>query len=348
MAQDYYEVLGLKKGASKDEIKKAFREAAKKHHPDKGGDPEEFKKINEAYETLSDEQKKAQYDQFGSAGPQFGGGGSGGFGGFSGFQGGDFSGVEDIFSSFFGGGFGGAQSARSPKSRGSDLEVEVVLDFDEMMNGVKKSFTSTHYVTCEKCKGEGGSGSKTCSTCQGTGSSVQQIRTPFGTVQQRTTCPDCQGEGKKFEKECDECHGEGRVEKKKKIEVKIPSGVDTGETLRVRGSGEAGRRGGSAGDLFVHVRVKPSKQFQRRGTDIISVLQISVFEALLGKEATVDTFWGKVELKIPELTKDGQMLRIRGKGIKRGSQQGDHIVRVEYDMPKKLSKKQREALEGLV
>ena len=345
MAKDLYSVLGVDKSASQADIKKAYRDAAKKHHPDKGGDAEEFKKINEAYEVLGNDKKRSNYDQFGStdgAGSGFGGYGGGGFDA-SGF---DFGGdMGDLFSSFFGGGGGGA--TRSATSRGSDLEVEVILDLEDALKGITKKFSSTQFIKCEKCNGEGGAGQKTCSTCSGRGIVSQQVRTPFGVVQNQATCPDCEGSGKKFDSECSDCHGEGRVRKSKKITINIPEGVQNGETLRVRGEGEAGRRGGSAGDLFVHVRVRESRKWDRHGMDLITELNISPWEAMLGGSFEIETFWGRVEMDVLECTKDGTLMKLRGKGVKRGSRQGDHLVRIIYDMPKKLSKKEREVLEDL-
>jgi len=350
MSSDYYDVLGVKKGATKADIKKAFREKAKKHHPDKGGNEAEFKKINEAYETLSDDSKRSQYDQFGKAGAGFGGGnGSSGFSGTSGFssQGfnaSDFGGFEDIFSSFFGGG-GGSPRQKSGKTRGSDLEVDLEIDFDDAMRGVAKIFGSRNFEPCEECSGVGGSGKKKCDTCQGRGTVSQQFQTPFGVVNQNATCPKCQGVGESFEKVCHKCKGSGRVEKSVKIEVKIPAGINNGDTLRVPGKGEAGQRGGARGDFYVHIRVRPSGKFNRRGLDLLSVLEISPFDALTGGSFDVETFWKKEKLKIPENTRDGQMFRIAGKGVKKGHQSGDHLVQVKYKMPNKISKKLKELLE---
>jgi len=342
---DYYDRLGVKKGASKDEIKKAYRAKAKQHHPDKGGDEAEFKKINEAYETLSNDQKKAHYDQFGSAGPQggFGGGGFGGGFGGGGFNAQNFSGFEDVFSSFFGGQQGQSQQGRTQK--GSDLEVEVTLDFDESVKGIAKSFPANRFQTCATCTGAGGDGEVTCDACAGAGKVNQQFRTPFGTVQQAMTCSTCQGAGKNFKKQCKKCHGEGRVENKSKIEIKIPAGIDNGTTLRFRGKGDAGKNGGPTGDLYVYVRVKPSTKFERRGFDLISTLEISIFAGITGGSFPVETFWGKVDLDVPEKTADGQLLRVKGKGIQRDGQVGDHLVKIKHVMPKKISKQMREQLE---
>ncbi len=349
MTKSYYDILGVSKNASKDEIKKAFRKLSKEHHPDKGGDEKKFKEISQAYEVLSDDQKKAQYDQFGSAGPGFGGGGGGAAGG--GFSGGfssqDFGGFEDIFSSFFGGGggMGGARS-RPQYTRGADLEVAVELDFDEAMKGVTKTFTSRNLETCEECKGAGGFDQKNCSQCAGSGMVSQQFQTPFGQVAQQAPCPSCKGRGKSFERTCSKCQGEGRVQQKKDIKIKIPAGVDDGETLKIPGQGEAGRHGGSHGDLYAHIQVQPSSKFHRRGNDLLSTLKISVFDAILGGTFEIETFWGKVDLKVPENTRDGQFLQIKGKGVHRSGHKGDHLVKVEYEMPKKVSGKLKELLES--
>jgi molecular chaperone DnaJ len=348
MSSDYYDVLGVKKGATKAEIKKAFRNKAKKHHPDKGGSEAEFKKINEAYETLADDSKKTQYDQFGKSGAGFSGNGESGFsgsGGFSqGFNASDFGGFEDVFSSFFG---GGQKSSRqqSKKTRGSDLEVEVEINFDESIRGVKKTFSSKNFEPCDACHSLGGEGKKKCDTCHGKGSVQQQFQTPFGVVNQNMTCPKCQGSGETFEKICKKCSGSGRVEKNVKIEIKIPEGISNGDTLRVPGKGEAGERGGARGDFYIHIRIRESDKFSRRGLDLLSVLEISPFDALTGKTFEVETFWKKEKLKIPENTRDGQMFRIAGKGVRKRNQTGDHLVKINYKMPKKISKRLKEILE---
>jgi molecular chaperone DnaJ len=343
MAEDFYKVLGVDKKATKADIKKAYRKKAQEHHPDKGGKETEFKKVNEAYETLSDDNKRSQYDQFGSAGSQFGG--AGGFSGFGngGFSSADFGGMEDVFSSFFGG--GGRSGKKS--TRGGDLEVELDITFAESVEGAKKVFHSSHFQSCDNCSAKGGEGKKKCDQCNGTGRVTQRMQTPFGAIAQQTACPTCGGEGQSFDKICSHCHGEGRVEKKTKIEIVIPSGVENGTTLRMTGKGEAGRKGGTAGDLYVHIRVGESSKFERHGLDLYSSLKISVFDALLGGKFKVETFWGKVELKVPENTKDMQLLRIKGKGIQSNGKVGDHIVRIEYEMPKKITSKMREALEQL-
>ena len=347
MSENYYEVLGVKKGASAAEIKKAFREKAKTHHPDKGGDEKAFKKINEAYEVLGDEKKRQNYDQFGSAaGANFGGGGFGGGqnSGFSqNFSSADFGNFEDIFSSFFGGSSRGR--GRSQKSAGADLEVEIELSFDDAIRGVEKTFRSENLETCDECDGAGGTGVKKCETCGGTGQVGQKFQTPFGVVQQSSACGKCGGSGETLENECRKCSGEGRRKKRSEIKVQIPAGVENEQTLRVPGKGEAGRRGGRAGDLFVNISVASSDKFTRRGLDLISVLPISPFAAMLGGKFEVETFWGVVELEVPECTSDGQRFRVAGKGVVRGGQKGDHLVQIQYQMPKKISGKMREFLE---
>lgn len=350
MSQNPYDVLGVNKNATDKEIKKAFREKAKTHHPDKGGDEAEFKKINEAYDVLGDKQKRAQYDQFGSVGG--GMGGSGGFGGFGGggFNSQDFSDAFGGFSDFFGGssgfgGFGGFGGGRRETGKGADLEVDLEISFEESMEGVKKSFPVRSQVVCDSCDGKGGKGEQTCGTCHGSGSVAQKFQTPLGVIQQQQVCPTCNGKGKTFKEVCNSCDGEGRKEERHTLEVKIPEGIDDGTTLRLRGKGDAGKNGAGAGDLYIHVRVKPSREFVRRGSDIVSELEVPILRAILGGKFSVKTFWGEGELTLPENTRDGQMFRLSGKGVKRDGQVGDHLVRVKYEMPKKLSKKFREDLE---
>jgi molecular chaperone DnaJ len=346
MAQDYYDILGVSQSATQADIKKAYRQKAKENHPDKGGDEKKFKAINEAYQTLSNEQKRAHYDQFGSAGPQFGGGASG-MGGFDFSSMGGMGGFEDIFSNFFGGSAtaSGTRSRSRARPKGSDMEVSVTLSFEESLKGVHKKFSTRMYVRCETCDGKGGEGQKTCQTCHGSGHVQQRFQTPFGTVAQQAVCPDCQGEGSTFAKTCSDCNGQGRVEKKITIEVDIPAGVADGETISFAGKGEAGVRGAQAGDLYVHVSVESSSKFVRQGMNLVSDLEISVFDALLGGDFEVKTFWETMTVTVPENTKDGTKLKIRGQGVKKGAYSGDHIVQIRYEMPKKISKKLRTALE---
>lgn len=346
---DPYKTLGVDKNASEADIKKAFRAQAKKHHPDKGGDEAEFKKINQAYEVLGDKQKRAQYDQFGSMGGQGGVGGSQGFSGNAGgFSAQDFSGFEDIFSSFFGGGgFGGAGGSRNPRApqRGSDLEVEADITFADSVKGVTKKFKARRYKACDACEQKGGSGQKTCDTCKGSGQVSQQFQTPFGTVAQQTPCGTCHGTGQTFESLCKMCHGETRYEDKSTIEVNIPAGIQHGQTLRMRGDGDAGKYGGPAGDFYVHIRVKPDPAWQREGLDLVQTLEVPVFSALKGTKLDVKTFWGQASLEIPPLTADRTRLTITGQGIKSKSQVGNAMVIIKHKFPKKVSKKLAELLE---
>lgn len=352
MSDNPYTILGVDKSASQAEIKKAYRALAKKHHPDKGGDEKEFKKINQAYELIGDEKKRAQFDQFGAAGAHQGGfGGFGGAGtstGPSGFSAEDFGGFEDIFSSFFGGGGNTgrtrSRNARAPQ-RGSDLEVEAEVTFAESVTGTTKKFSARRYKACPKCDQKGGSGQKTCTTCQGSGHITQTFQTPFGNVQQQATCGTCHGSGQTFESLCKTCHGETRYEDKTTIEVKIPAGIKTGQTLRMRQDGDAGKYGGPAGDFYVHIRVAEDKQWEREGLDLVQTLEAPIFEALKGTTVKVKTFWGNESLEIPPLTADKTRLKIKGQGIKRDGQVGDHIAVIKHKLPKKINKKLSELLE---
>jgi len=346
MSDNPYKILGVDKSASKADIKKAYRAKAKTHHPDKGGDEAEFKKVNQAYETLSDDTKKAQYDQYGSASQQAGFGGGGQGGGFGGFSAQDFGGgFEDVFSSFFGGGGGGQSRNPHAPQRGSDLEVEADVTFAESVTGTSKKFSARRYKACEACDHKGGSGEKTCGTCAGRGQVTQTFQTPFGNVQQQTTCGTCHGSGKTFENLCKTCRGETRYEDKTTIEVKIPAGIKTGQTLRMRQDGDAGKYGGPAGDFYVHIRVAEDSAWEREGFDLIQTLDVPVFEALKGTTVKVKTFWGSEELIIPALTADNTRVKIKGQGIKRDGQVGDHVVVVKHKLPKKVSKKLNELLE---
>lgn len=336
MSDNPYTILGVNKLASQTDIKKAYRTLAKKYHPDKGGSEAKFKKINQAYEILGDEQKRAQFDRFGSAGAQNGfGGSSQGFGGFS-TQ--NFGGFEDIFSSFFGGGGTQQRNPRTPQ-RGSDLEVEADITFAESITGTTKKFSARRYKACKTCNGKGGSGEKSCSTCGGRGQVTQTFQTPFGNVQQQSTCGACHGSGQTFENLCKTCHGETCFEDKTTIEVKVPAGIQSGQTLRLRGDGDAGKHGGSAGDFYVHIRVADDKQWTREGLDLRQTLEVPIFEALKGSQVKVKTFWGSESLTIPPLTADKTWLKIKGQGIKRDGQMGDHIVEINHKLPRKISKK---------
>jgi molecular chaperone DnaJ len=339
---DYYKILGVDKNASQQDIKKAFRNSAKKHHPDKGGDPEEFKKLNNAYETLGNEQKRSQYDQFGAAGVggNAGGGGFGGGGGFEGFGGGGGGGFEDIFSSFFGGESGG--NKRSTK--GSDLEIEIEISFAESLNSCSKKIRANRFKECKKCDGKGGDELIKCGQCGGKGAVNQQVRTPFGVISQSVHCPSCKGAGQTIKNPCGQCAGEGRQEESETVEIKIPAGIAHGESLRMTGYGDCGKRKAPAGDLYVHIFVEKSSQWVRQGMDILSIKEVNVFQALSGGEITVETFWGELDFTIPECTPDRKTFRLKNKGVKKGSQTGDHLVTIRYKFPKKLTTEQREFL----
>lgn len=353
MAQrDYYEVLGVKKEASADEIKKAFRRAAVEHHPDRGGNEEKFKELNEAYEVLKDTEKRKRYDQFGHAGV---GGASGnpfggGFGGAGGqninFDFGDL-GLGDIFSSFFG---GGQPQGQRRKARGRDVEAGVEISFKEAVFGTEVDLTLNLQDECEHCKGttvEPGHELKTCDQCQGSGQVVTVSRTIFGNIQQAAICPKCKGSGKVPEKVCSVCRGKGTQAKKQTIQLKIPAGIDDGATIRLREHGEAVANG-PKGDLYVNVRVKPHKQFTREGDLILSEEHIGMSEAALGTEIDVQTVDGPVRMKIPAGTQPGADFKLSGHGVPhlKGSSRGAHIVTVIVDIPTKLNKQQRELLQS--
>lgn len=353
--RDYYEVLGVSKDASADEIKKAFRKAAVKHHPDKeGGDETKFKEANEAYEVLKDQQKRQRYDQFGHAGVGGNAGGGGGYGGnpFEGFGGQnvnfDFGGGDfgDIFSQFFG---GGGQSGGQQQRRGRDVETSVTLTFEEAVFGTEKDLKLTMDDECSHCHGttvEPGSSMKTCPTCKGSGQQTRVMNTMFGAVQQVVVCPTCKGRGQVPEKECTICHGKGTERKEQTISLKVPAGVDDGATIRLKERGEA-VADGSRGDLYVQIRVKAHKEFTREGDLILSEVHVGMVDATLGTEITVETVDGDVRMKIPAGTQSGTDFKLSGHGVThlRSSSRGAHIVSVIVDIPTKLSKKQKELLE---
>lgn len=356
--RDYYEVLGVSKTASDDEIKKAFRRLAVQHHPDKeGGNEEKFKEINEAYDILKDSQKRQRYDQFGHAGVGgASGGGSGGnpfegFGGFNG-QGAQFDfggGFGDIFDQFFGG--GGNARQRGPK-KGRDVEVQLQLTFKEAIFGLEHDMGLDLEDTCEHCKGttvEPGYDLKTCPTCHGAGQQTRVMNTMFGAIQQTVPCETCHGAGKIPEKECTVCHGSGTQRKKQIIKVKIPAGIDDGATIRLSGRGEA-IGGGEKGDLYIHIRVKADKQFTREGDIILSEEHISMIDAALGTEIEVETVDGKVRMKVPAGTQSGTDFKLSGHGVphlRNEDKRGPHIVSIIVDTPTKLNRKQKELLEQL-
>ena len=353
--RDFYEVLGLSKGASEDEIKKAYRKLAKKYHPDlNAGDKEaetKFKEVNEAYEVLSDGNKRSRYDQFGHAGvdPSYGGGAA------SGNPFGDDFDIGDIFSSFFGGGFGGGFSRRqtNPNAprRGSDTETTINISFEEAAKGCKKNVSYRVVEKCSDCNGSGaakGTSAKTCPICHGTGQSRVTQRTPFGVIQTAHTCEKCRGIGTIIENPCGKCSGTGRIQSTKKVEVNVPAGIDNGQILKVSGHGNAGVNGGSAGDLHVYINVQPHAIFERRGFDIWCELPITFVQAALGAEVTVPTLDGKVSYNIHEGTQPGDVFKLRGKGIERlGSRgHGDQFIKITIEIPKNLSQNQKEILRN--
>ena len=354
MSKDYYNILGVEKGATKDEIKKAFRKKAHQHHPDKaGGDEAKFKEAAEAYGVLSDDQKREQYDQYGTTFDQAG---AGGFGGFNGFQGVnfDFSGMEDlqdILGSMFGGGFGGGGHTRKKQqARGQDIEKNLEISFSEAVFGTEKTVELYSHIVCNKWGGNGAEpehGMKTCSVCSGKGETQVSQRTIFGQFLTRQVCDVCSGHGEQPEKECTKCHGAGISRELRKFSVKIPAGVDDGGIMRLSGQGEAASRGGITGDLFLRIRVEPDSKFERRGNNIISQIAIPFKIAVLGGKVLVETVDGEVDLKIPAGTEPGSVFRLRNKGVPytRGGGRGDHMVEVTIDVPKKISKKQKKLLE---
>lgn len=348
--RDYYEVLGVNKDASGDELKKAYRKLAMKYHPDRnaGGEKEseaKFKEINEAYEVLSDSEKRRMYDQFGHAGVNGAPGGEGGFGG--GFSG--FGGFDDIFSEIFGGGFGGSARRQGPR-KGPDVRVNVTLTFMEAAFGVSVPIEVLRTEECETCGGSGaeaGTGTKTCSRCNGTGELRYAQRSLFGETISVRECDSCRGKGKVHEKPCGTCKGHGIVRKKKKIDIKIPAGVETGNVMTLRGEGDLGAKGGPRGDVQVVLTVKPHEIFTRDGRDILCEIPITFPQAVLGDQITVPTLDGKVKYDIPAGTQSGTVFRLKGKGIQdiNGYGRGDLYVKVVVEIPKKLSDKQKRALK---
>ena len=351
--RDYYEVLGVSKDASADEIKKAFRRLAVQHHPDKeGGDETKFKELNEAYEVLKDSEKRQRYDQFGHAGVGGNGGGGGGGNPFDGFNGNfqgqninfDFGDLGDMFGNFFGG-----QQQRRQSRRGRDVETIIDLSFEEAVFGVEKTLKLNLEVECEHCKGSGaepGHELITCPTCKGSGQVVTVTRTILGNIQQAQTCHDCHGSGKKPEEACSVCDGKGVKRREQKVELKIPAGIDDGATIRLREYGEA-ILNGPKGDLYVHVRVKPHKKFTREGDLILSHVPVDMAVAALGGELEIDTVDGKVTMKVPAGTQSGSDFKLSGHGVPhmKGESRGPHIVTLDVQTPTKLSKRQKELLE---
>ena len=354
--RDYYEVLGVSKTSSDEDIKKAYRKLAKKYHPDVNPDNKEteakFKEVGEAYEVLSDTQKRQKYDQFGHAGvdPSYGAGAGGaGFGGGFGFED-----LGDIFDNFFGGGFGGSTRARNPKApiRGSDVQINMPLDFMEAVKGVKKTVSVSRLQTCKTCDGSGsavGTKPETCGECTGTGQVKVAQRTPFGVMQSSRSCTRCAGKGVVIKDPCKTCAGKGRVRATKNLEVNVPAGIDDNQSFVMRGEGDHGLNNGPAGDCIVRVSVRPDPIFERDGFDIWCEIPLTYAQATLGDEIIVPTVDGKVSYTVPEGTQSGTVFRLRNKGVPyvNGRGRGEQYVRVILEVPRNLSTKQKDALKAL-
>ncbi|WP_078390941.1 molecular chaperone DnaJ [Shouchella patagoniensis] len=342
--RDFYEVLGVSQGSSEEEVKKAYRKLARKYHPDvnkEEGAETKFKEVKEAYDTLSDPQKKAHYDQFGHTDPNQGFGGAGGTG--------DFGGFSDIFDMFFGGNGGGGRRNPNAPRQGNDLQYTMTLEFKEAVFGKDTEIEIPREETCETCDGSGakaGTKPETCSHCGGSGQLNVEQNTPFGRVVNRRVCNHCEGTGKTIKHKCGTCHGKGKVKKRKKISVKVPAGIDNGQQLRVTGQGEAGANGGPAGDLYVVFQVKTHEFFDREGEDIYCEVPLTFPQVALGDEIEVPTLTGKVKLKIPAGTQTGTNFRLRGKGVPNvhGRGQGDQHVQIRVVTPKTLNENEKELM----
>lgn len=359
MSKDYYKILGVEKNASSEEIKKAFKKLAMQHHPDRqGGSEAKFKEINEANQVLSDADKRAKYDQFGSDFEQ-----QGGFGGGAGWddfmkaarggqqgQGGFSFDFGDAFGDLFG--FGGGRGGQARQARGRDIQVDVELDFKEAAFGVEKEISLRKQASCDVCSGSGaepGSKVDTCATCQGKGQVVQQQRTFLGAMQAVVTCPTCHGRGKFPSKKCKHCGGDGILAKNTTVKVKIPAGIDSEQSIRLTGQGEAAPHDGGSGDLYVAVHIRPSKVFQRDGFDVYTEKEISFPQATLGDNVEVETIDGPIKIVVPEGTESGQLIRLKGRGITHigSSVRGDQYVKTKIVVPKRVSKQARKILEDL-
>ena len=351
--KDYYEVLGVSKDATDDEIKSAFRKLAKQYHPDiskEANAEEKFKEIQEAYEVLGDENKRKQYDQFGHAAFE----GAQGFGGAGGYGGFDASGFDfgDIFDNIFGGGFGGfsgGSSARNSARQGDDKLVRIRLTFEEAIFGCEKDIKIDVSEKCDDCHGKGGTGEKTCPDCHGSGTTTTEQRTLFGTFMSKTTCRKCNGKGKIYDSTCSSCRGTGRVMNHKTITINVPSGVDTGTRLVIPEKGEAGINGGPNGDLYIEFAVEPHKLYSRDGDDIYLKVPITITEAILGTKKEIPTIYGNVKLTIPAGTNTGDKQRIKGKGIENSKRRtkGDMYIIMDVRIPEKISKEQKRLFEEL-
>lgn len=355
--RDYYEVLGVSKSASEDEIKKAYRKKAKQYHPDLNpGDAEaeaKFKEANEAYEVLSDSQKKARYDQFGHAGvdPNYGAGGGAYGGGFGG--GFDFGDLGDIFGSFFGGGFGGGRQANpNAPQKGETVQTRVTISFEEAAKGCKRTVDINRVDTCPDCRGTGakaGTSPKTCPDCQGRGYVNVQQRTAFGVISTQKSCPKCQGKGKVVDDPCQKCRGNGRVNNRVSVDINIPAGIDDRQVFNISGAGNAGVNGGPQGDLKVAVFVRPHAYFERDGYNVWLEQRVSFTQAALGDSLRIPTLDGDVKFDLPAGTQSGTVFSLKGKGIQilNGRGRGDQLVRIIVDVPKNLTQKQKELLVEL-
>jgi len=363
MSKDYYKILGVDKNASNDEIRKAFQKMAHQYHPDKqGGDEVKFKEANEAYQILGNEQKRKQYDQFGSDFEQ-----QGGFGGGAGWEdfmraargqgGGDFSfnfgGADfgDLFGDMFGFG-GGSRRSGNRKARGRDIEVDIELDFKEAAFGIEKEVSLRKKSTCDVCDGSGaepGSKMEKCMTCGGNGQVVQNQRTIFGTIQQVATCPNCNGVGQKPSAKCKHCGGDGVVTKNNSFQVKIPAGINDGESIRLTGYGEAAANNGMSGDLYVRIHLRKNKYFSRDGHDVLTECEINFPQAVMGDKVEIETLDGMEKILIPEGIESGQMIRLKGKGIPylRQKGRGDHFIKIKIKVPKHVGRDLRKKLEEL-
>jgi len=339
--RDYYEILGVEKGADDAALKKAYRRLAMKHHPDRNPDDAEaegkFKEAKEAFEILSDSRKRAAYDQYGHAGVDGSAGMGGGAGGFG-----------DIFGDVFGDIFGGGRPSSGGAYRGADMRYELVLNLEEAVRGHSSNITFSSLKACDTCHGDGakpGTEKKQCTTCGGIG----QVRRQQGFFSVQQTCPSCRGEGRTIEEPCDDCHGQGRLQQRRTLAVKVPAGVDTGDRIRLSGEGEAGQNGGPSGDLYVEMRVRPHAVFEREGADLSCNVPLTFTCAALGGETKVPTLEGEVSLKIPAGTQSGKVFRLRGKGVKpvRGGGPGDLYCRVDVETPTSLTKDQKDILRQL-
>jgi len=351
MARDYYEILGVDRNTDKEEIKRAYRRLARKYHPDvnkEAGADERFKEINRAYEVLSEPETRARYDRFGEAGVSSGGGGAPDMG--------DMGGFADIFESFFSGFSNtGQQQARrrSGPTRGEDLRFDLKLEFREAVFGGEKQIKISHLETCATCSGTGakpGTRPRTCGTCSGTGQVRRATRTPFGSFTQVSTCPTCNGTGQTIEDKCESCNGLGLNQVTKKLKITIPAGVDSGTRLRVSSEGDAGQRGGPAGDLYVYLFVQADNEFEREGINVLSEIKISYLQAILGDKIAINTVDGKKPLTIPAGTQPDTVLTLEGLGVpKLGNPvaRGDHLIRIKIDIPTKIGSEEREVLEKL-